>query len=86
MPLLSIRGGSLTVLAGQRLSMKQLGKSLTGTDWRSYSANWSGNCAQPWAATRVMLFGRSSASPTPAAWLLPGTISVTFLHLLRRLS
>ena len=34
----------------------------------------------------VMLFGGSSASPTPAAWSWPGTISLTFLHLLRHLS
>ena len=71
-------------LAGRRPSTKQLGESLSVTDWRSYSASWSGSCAQPCAATRVMLFGGSSASPKPAAWLWPGTTLVIFLHLLRR--
>ena len=38
MPLPFILGGSPTPLAGRRPSMKQFGKSLTDTDWTSYSA------------------------------------------------
>jgi hypothetical protein len=63
-----IRGGSPTLVAGRRPSLKQLGKSPNVTDWTSYSASWSGSCAQRCAATRVKLFGGSSTSPTPAAW------------------
>jgi hypothetical protein len=81
-----IRGGSPTPPLGRRPSIKQLGRSPNVTGWTSYSASWSGSCAQPCAATRVMLFGGSSAIPTPSAWSWPGTISVTFPHLLLRLS
>ena len=86
MRLPSIPGGSPTLPVGRRPSTKQPGKSPTGTASRSSPASWSGSSAQPSTATRVTLFGGSSASPTPAAWWWPGTISVTFLHLLRRLS
>ena len=67
-----IRGGSPIMLAGRRPSMKQLGKSPIGTDWMSYSASWSGSCAQPCAATRVMLFGGSSGESNAHSVIVAG--------------